>query len=349
MYPRGPGANMSEPSRIHEAIRACSEALFTGVLRIWARQADGEVWFLSGIVERVRFGVSHGEDATARLFQAVVSRFEAAPCLPNPAGGFKKGHPSEGALGEIRPVDLLRFCETHALTCRVELESGGEKGEFVYRLGELVSVRCDPGTDRAVAKMLDWSVGRFRFELPRVRLPALPSDERPRSIRPEPEEAPATTDADAAARRAAADEARKRRAEEVEVKRRAEDQRTPPPPPESKTKRRPAERAPNRAQRRAELKRRAETEGAPGRSVVVRLRRVTIEVASVSVPVTPALLKGDGVEGGSPHLDPEALFAEAARLSERPGTRWQTEGEPHVEAHPQQPPLFESLDLVRRG
>src|SRR6185369_3250778 len=99
-------------------------------------------------------------------------RVELVACLPNPHGGFRKGHPMEGELGSVLPVDLLRFCERHSLTCTIELRTADSSGEVVYRLGELVSVRCDAGTDRAVAQMLEWSDGRYKFVLPTVEMPA---------------------------------------------------------------------------------------------------------------------------------------------------------------------------------
>jgi hypothetical protein len=365
---------MTEPSRIQKAIDRCAEALFTGKLRVVARQADGEVWFLSGIVERMRFGADTGETASRRMLSSDVTRVDAKPCLPNPNGGFDRGHATDGALGEVTPVDLLRFCETHALTCKIDLESAGVKGNVEYRLGELVSVRCDAGGDRAVAKMLEWNQGRFRFELPRVELAAESTDSPP-SIpppsMPRPDVEDAAERAAAAARmRAAADEARKRRAEELEKKRQAEEierQReaelaaeraaeaeaeraravvVPPPPP---SKRKSAERAPNRAQRRAEMKARGELAPESTRTMKVRLVRVTTDITTVTVPISDAVTRAADEGGAAPRVDAERLFAEAVRIANKPGTRWQREGEPRVTPHAEQPPLFDSGDLIRRS
>jgi hypothetical protein len=372
---------MTEPSRIQQAIERCAEALFTGKLRVHARQADGEVWFLSGIVERVRFGASTGDDASQRMLTSEVTRLDARPCLPNLDGGFDKGHATDGALGEIRPMDLLRFCETHALTCKVELASQGVRGGFEYRLGELVTVSCEAGGDGAVTKMLEWQSGTFRFNLPRVDL-VLEQNDSPPSIpppsMPKPEADDALERAAASARmRIAADEARKRRAEEIERKRQAEEaarkrqaeelerqarvaieaekarkNHEPPPslpvPLPPKSRRSPADRAPNRAQRRAELRQRGEIGPESGGSVSVRLIRVTTETITVSVPVTSAVTREANGEG-DPRVDPEKLFAEATRIAARPGARWQREGEPRVAPHPQQPPLLQTGDLIRRG
>ena len=151
---------MTDPSLVQQVIDRCRDALFTGTVRVRTRQAEGEIWLLSGILERVRFGVSVDDEAMKRLLAADTARVELVACLPNPHGGFKKGHPTEGELGDVLPVDLLRFCERHSLTCTLELRSGDAHGEVVYRLGELVSVQCNAGTERAVAQMLEWSNGQ---------------------------------------------------------------------------------------------------------------------------------------------------------------------------------------------
>jgi hypothetical protein len=218
---------MTDPSLVQQVIDRCQDALFTGTIRVHTRQAEGEIWLLSGILERVRFGVSLDDEAMRRLLAADKPRVELIPCLPNPNGGFKKGHPMAGSLGSVLPVDLLRFCERHSLTCSIELHSGDSHGEVVYRLGELVSVRCDAGTDRAVAQMLEWSDGRYRFVLPSVEVPMLvpvrlaPPPSIPPSIPPSGE-APVP---DSSAWRTASNEALKRKAEEAYAKSLAEDKR----------------------------------------------------------------------------------------------------------------------------
>src|SRR4051812_47008801 len=107
---------MTEPSLTQQVIDRCRDALFTGIVRVHARQGEGELWFLSGMLEQTRFGVSVGDEATERLLGLADAKLEVIPRLPGPTGGFKKAHPSEGTLGSTLPVDLLRFCETFALT-----------------------------------------------------------------------------------------------------------------------------------------------------------------------------------------------------------------------------------------
>lgn len=327
---------MTEPSLTRQVIDRCGEALFTGIVRVRTRQAEGELWFLSGIVERVRFGVSMGDEAMRRLLAADGPRVDVVSCLPNPAGGFEKGHPMEGDLGTTLPVDLLRFCETHALTCTVELRSGDSGGEAIYRLGELISVRCDAGTDRAVARMLEWSEGRFRVILPSIELPrsVVAVDHVPPA---DPDEEPRTTET--GAWRTAANEAFKRKIVEVEERRQAEEKRQadetdPTRPADEADPTRPADETDAERAPRAEEPRR--TVEVPSFSIVVSLQRVTTEYVHISVPVTSAMMKSEPEADGSYRVQSEALFAEAERLARDPNVAWQPDGEPRVGLHPTQ-------------
>jgi hypothetical protein len=347
---------MTEPSLTQQVIDRCREALFTGIVRVHTRQAEGEIWFLSGILERARFGVSAGDEAMRRLLAADGPRVDVVPSLPNPAGGFEKGHPMEGSLGATLPVDLLRFCEMHALTCTVELRSGDSCGEAVYRLGELISVRCDEATDRAVARMLEWSEGRFRFILPSIDLPTSATGVVG-SVQPAaPADEPVT--AEAGAWRTAANEALKRKVVEVEAKLKAEEKRLADEAEakrladEAEEKRLADEAEEKRLADEAEAKRTADEAAAaeqgreaeelrraaeaPAFSIVVRLQRVTTEYVQVSVPVTKAMMKSAPEADGSYRVESEALFAEAERLARESNVAWRPDGEPRVGLHPLQ-------------
>jgi hypothetical protein len=356
---------MTEPSLTQQVIERCRDGLFTGILRVRTRQAAGELWFLSGMLERVRFGVSAGNEAMTRLLAASDPRIDVVACLPNPAGGFEKGHPIEGELGTTLPVDLLRFCEMHALTCTLHLRAGDSGGEAVYRLGELLSIRCDPGSDHAVAQMLEWSEGRYRFILPSIDLPTSVEGALGSVSMAEPSEEPATVESEAW--RTAANEALKRKVVEGEAKRKAEEQRGAVQAPASSIERQAVEsmipepagveeeqrgavQAPASSieERQAVESMIPEPAGAeeeqrgavqaPASSIIVSVQRVTTEYVHISVPVTSAMMKSEPEADGTYRVSTEALFAEAERLAREPNVVWQPEGEPRVSIHPMQAP-----------
>ena len=121
------------------------EERFTGLLRIRSHEASGELWFLAGILEDAQFGVSKGDEAVERLQRATEVVFEAELRLPHLNGGFKKRMPAVGTFAEARPVVLMRYCETYALTCLLELKGKDRTVRVTYRTGELLS--ADAGSD----------------------------------------------------------------------------------------------------------------------------------------------------------------------------------------------------------
>lgn len=320
----------------------CRDAMFTGILRVRSKQAEAEIWFLSGILEWVKFGVSVGDEAMTRLLAATSAKVEVVPCLPSPAGGFRKrataaSLPLEGRLSDTRPVDLLRFCETHAITCRVELVSGASRGEAVYRLGELIQIRCEQAgaanAERAVAAMLDWSDGHYLVVLPTIELPEGVEARSTERDEPAKEEAEQPAESEAQAWRKAMNEAVKRKAEAVVAKlgpasevallspaieaKVALDPVPEPPKPKGKAK------APNKSRARPV-------------AVVVRVQRVRTDEADIRVPLTDDLLL-PAAEDGSRAIDVEKLFAAAAKLSKRATVKWRYEGS-RVQVHPMQAP-----------
>ena len=53
------------------------EQRFTGLLRVSSHEANGEFWFLAGILEDARFGASKGAEALERLHRSTQQTFYA--------------------------------------------------------------------------------------------------------------------------------------------------------------------------------------------------------------------------------------------------------------------------------
>jgi len=73
-------------------------------------------------------------------------------------------------------------------------------------------------------------------------------------------------------------------------------------------------------------------------SISMRLRRVTVEEAFVSVPLNEEVLE-PAVEGlAHRHVDGEKVVKVALELGRHPKTCWILEGQPVIEPHPIQMP-----------
>jgi hypothetical protein len=150
---------------LDDVIARCRTARFTGVLLVRSREADGEIWLLSGIVDAVRFGTDAGDVASQRMASATNVAFEAVTRLPGVTGGFKKRLDLEGPLGETTPVVLMRHCEVHAITCELDLVYANATVRASYADGELRSIESSNPSE-SVATLLESSEGRYRFVLP---------------------------------------------------------------------------------------------------------------------------------------------------------------------------------------
>jgi hypothetical protein len=71
-------------------------------------------------------------------------------------------------------------------------------------------------------------------------------------------------------------------------------------------------------------------------SVLLRLRRITIEDAYIAVPVTDAVVKE--IEDGTFRIDSDALIAEGIKIGQDPRVDWQVELE-KTKMHPIQQPI----------
>jgi hypothetical protein len=270
-------ASASALKRVLDHINA---SRFTGRLRVRAREAEGELWFMAGVLETSRFGVSKGDEALKRMEQASEAVFEAEPLLPSLTGDFGKRVPFTGSFQQFPPVTLMRFCERYAITCTLELRGKDRTLRLVYQTGELISDEADRGGNEALAGMLESQEGTYIFSLPPFDLPAgIPRPSAPPvglslaervdlrlmdesgSSAPPPVAAGASTAAlEAQKREQEAAEARRKAEQEAEARRKAEQAAA-----EAKRKAEQEAEARRKAEQEAEAKRKVEAEAAARR------------------------------------------------------------------------------------
>lgn len=152
-----------------QVIAQCTRGCFTGLLRVRAREGSGEIRFLSGIQDGVRFDSEEGDAALERLQSATEPEFEAVSSLPPIDVNSTEPVPPEGGLHTFHAAQLMRYCESNSLTCALELEVSGKILTARYRLGELLSVEPD---SEHTSKLAEAKQGIYRFRLPRFELPA---------------------------------------------------------------------------------------------------------------------------------------------------------------------------------
>jgi hypothetical protein len=154
---------------VEQVIARCSERRFTGLLRVHALEGKGELSFLSGIRDTIVFDAESGEEALERLMRSTTQEFEAIPRLPPFNDRSNQPLPQLGPIGpSLRPVNLLRYCESQTLTCTLDLNVEGRAVRVNYELGELLSVEPESAD---VSALLEATVGNYRINLPPFELP----------------------------------------------------------------------------------------------------------------------------------------------------------------------------------
>src|SRR5688572_12051693 len=157
---------------VERVMTQCSRELFTGLLEVRTPEGRGEVRFLSGIQDEIRFDSLEGEAALQRLLGARAVHVEAIAALPPIERGSREPVPLEGRLDHLHAARLMRFCEANSLTCELDIEVNDLEPRRLtarYRLGELLSV--EPDSEHS-ARLADAKQGRYCFRLPRLALPA---------------------------------------------------------------------------------------------------------------------------------------------------------------------------------
>ena len=161
----------SSGSPARRVLDRIAEERFTGLLRVLSHEASGEFWFLAGILEEARFGLSKGDAAIDRLLGATQLVFQAELRLPYVNGGFKVPMPASGTFAQFRPVDLMRYCESYALSCSLELRGKDGTVCVTYRIGELLSADAAASGNEALPALLESEEGSYEFTLPHFELP----------------------------------------------------------------------------------------------------------------------------------------------------------------------------------
>jgi hypothetical protein len=68
-------------------------------------------------------------------------------------------------------------------------------------------------------------------------------------------------------------------------------------------------------------------------SMSVRLRRVRTEATTVTVPITPEVMR-PSEEGDGPKMDVDKIIEAALQLGKFDSIEWEIEGQPEIQLHP---------------
>lgn len=145
--------------------------LFTGTVKITAGRTTGTLHLRAGIVDAAQCGTLTGDAARAKIASLRDGMYEIRQRLPDLSGELGSAASLEGEITDVPLAAIMRHCEDNALTCTIIVIGGFDRGEVVYRAGEIADVllngRKDPD---AIVDITAWKDARFRVTAPPLSL-----------------------------------------------------------------------------------------------------------------------------------------------------------------------------------
>lgn len=154
---------------LEKLLRSCRDYLITGTVRITTQFSDGVIELRAGMVDSARLGDDlEGEAAVRRMKRLSEGMYELTQRLPDLDGTLGDAATCEGDLATTKLVEIMRLCEDQALSCTITIISDFDRGEIIYKAGEIAGVTLNGRRDDedAIVQIVEFRRGRFRIEAP---------------------------------------------------------------------------------------------------------------------------------------------------------------------------------------
>jgi hypothetical protein len=148
-------------------LESCHRSLVTGTIKIETPEGPGMLVLRAGAVDQAKFGSWTGQEAIDRMTAIRDGHYEIRQRLPDLRGALGSAAQLDGEVSDVPLPAIMRHCEENALSCTIIVISGYDRGEIVYRAGDLAEVRLNGNRDDdAIVAIVDWKEARFRVEAP---------------------------------------------------------------------------------------------------------------------------------------------------------------------------------------
>jgi len=152
---------------LEKLLEAAHKNLLTGQIVVQAEGKEGSLQIRAGAVDEVRFGELKDDPALAHMKLLKGGTYELTQRLPDLGGELGSAAALDGEVIDVPITAIMRHCEDHALSCTLIVVSGYDRGEIVYKAGDLVGGTVNAqNTDDAVEQIVGWKNARFRVQLP---------------------------------------------------------------------------------------------------------------------------------------------------------------------------------------
>jgi hypothetical protein len=152
---------------LEKLLEAAHKNLLTGQIVVQAEGKEGSLQLRAGAVDEVRFGDLKDDPALAHMKLLKAGTYELTQRLPDLGGELGSAAALDGEVTDIPITAIMRHCEDHALSCTLIVVAGYDRGEIVYKAGDLAGGTVNAQkSDDAVEQIVGWKNARFRVQLP---------------------------------------------------------------------------------------------------------------------------------------------------------------------------------------
>jgi hypothetical protein len=152
---------------LEKLLESCRDHLVTGTIKIKGHFGDGTLELRAGIPDTASYAGLTGDEAMTKLRSLPDGLYTLTQRLPDLTGDLGDAAECQGDLSQVPLVRIMNHCEKQALSCTITVISEFERGEIVYRAGEITDVILNGTRDEdAIVDITRFQTGRFRVAAP---------------------------------------------------------------------------------------------------------------------------------------------------------------------------------------
>lgn len=162
---------MTDTSLEH-LLEVCQRRLLTGRIELSTPHGPGEIELRAGMINHARLSGCADDVALERLLELDDGVYMVVQRLPDLSSTELAGAAElRGDLEAMSLVQVMRYCEEHALTVTITIINDFDRAELSYQAGEILRVTFNGVADEErITDIMRFENARFRVSSPPLRL-----------------------------------------------------------------------------------------------------------------------------------------------------------------------------------
>lgn len=157
---------------LEHLLEVCQKRLLTGRIELRTPHGPGEIELRAGMINHARLAGHADEVALQRMRELDDGAYVVVQRLPDLGSSALAGAAElRGTLEAMSLVEVMRYCEQHALTVTITIVNEFDRAELSYQAGEILRVTFNGVADEErITDIMRFDNARFRVSPPPLRL-----------------------------------------------------------------------------------------------------------------------------------------------------------------------------------